>query len=229
MIEVLAFDVFGTVVDWHGSVAREVEAMGLGVDGSEFAREWRAGYKPAMARVLSGELAWTPLDALHRMILDELLNRYEVSHLSESEIDHLNKVWHRLDAWPDSVEGLNRLRSRYIVCSLSNGNLGLLTRMARHASLPWDCILSAEIFRTYKPNAQIYTGVARIFDVAPGDVMLVAAHQEDLDAARACGLGTAYIERPAEYGSGAAKDVSADPRNAVHARDIADLAAQLGC
>jgi 2-haloacid dehalogenase len=145
--KVLAFDIFGTVVDWHGSIAKEVNAMGLPVDGGEFALAWRAGYQPAMKRVMSGELGWTLIDDLHRMILDEILAKFSITSLSEVQKRHLNKVWHRLDAWPDSVAGLTRLKTKFTICSLSNGNLGLLTNMAKRAGLPWDCILSAEIFR----------------------------------------------------------------------------------
>lgn len=228
-IKVIAFDVFGTVVDWHGTIAREVDAMGLPVDGNTFALAWRDGYKPAMQRVMSGELGWTRIDELHRMILDDILRRFGISTLDEAQKRHLNKVWHRLDAWPDTVEGLTRLKARYMVCSLSNGNIGLLADMAKHARLPWDCILSAEVFRAYKPDPATYLGVAQVFDVAPHEVMLAAAHQDDLAGARACGLKTAYIERPMEFGSSRSKDVSPDPANSLHAKDIIDLAAQLGC
>ncbi len=228
-IKVLAFDIFGTVVDWYGSIAREVNAMGLGVDGGEFALAWRAGYQPAMRRVMSGELGWTLIDDLHRMILDELLARLSITRLSEPQKRHLNKVWHRLDAWPDSVAGLTRLKMKYTICSLSNGNLGLLTNMAKRAGLPWDCVLSAEVFKAYKPHPSTYLGVAKVFDLSPADVMLVAAHQDDLAAARHCGLQTAYIERLAEFGAAQPKDISPDPANTLHARDLLDLAGQLGC
>lgn len=228
-IKVIAFDVFGTVVDWHGTIAREVDAMGLPVDGNTFALAWREGYKPAMQRVMSGELGWTRIDELHRMILDDILRQFSIATLDEGQKRHLNKVWHRLDAWPDTVEGLTRLKSRYMVCTLSNGNIGLLADMAKHAGLPWDCILSAEVFRAYKPDPATYLGVAQVFDVSPGEVMLAAAHQDDLAGARACGLKTAYIERPAEFGSTRAKDVSPEPANSLHAKDIIDLAVQLGC
>ena len=224
---VLAFDVFGTVVDWHGSVAREVQALYPGVDGNAFALAWRAGYQPAMGRVMSGELGWTLIDDLHRLILDQLLPRFGLDRLSEPQRQHLNRVWHRLDPWPDVVPGLQRLKTRYTLCTLSNGNIGLLTNMAKRASLPWDCILSAEVFRAYKPDPATYRGVARVFDLAPSEVMLVAAHQDDLAAARACGLQTAYIERPAEFGQAQVKDVSPDPANTLHARDFLDLANQL--
>jgi 2-haloacid dehalogenase len=224
---VLAFDVFGTVVDWHGSVAREVQALYPGVDGNAFALAWRAGYQPAMRRVMSGELGWTLIDDLHRLILDQLLPRFGLDRLSEAERQHLNRIWHRLDPWPDVVPGLQRLKTRYTLCTLSNGNIGLLTNMAKRAGLPWDCILSAEVFRAYKPDPATYLGVARVFDLAPSEVMLVAAHQDDLAAARACGLQTAYIERPAEFGQAQVKDVSPDPANTLHTRDFLDLANQL--
>ena len=227
-LKVLAFDIFGTVVDWHGSIAREVDAMQLGVDGGTFALAWRAGYQPAMKRVMSGELGWTRIDDLHRLILDELLTRFGIGHLSEPQKQHLNTVWHRLDPWPDSVDGLRRLKARYTICTLSNGNLGLLTAMAKRAGLPWDCILSAEVFRKYKPDPATYLGVADVFGVAPHEVMLVAAHHDDLAGARACGLHTAYIERPQEFGAAQTKDVSPDPANTLHAKDLAALADVLG-
>jgi 2-haloacid dehalogenase len=227
--KVLAFDVFGTIVDWHGSIAREVDAMQLGVDGAEFALAWRAGYRPAMQRVRSGELGWTLIDDLHRLILDELLDRFGIRHLDEAAKRHLNRVWHRLDPWPDAVAGLTRLKSRFMICTLSNGNIGLLADMAKRAGLPWDCILSAEVFRAYKPDPATYLGVARVFDVAPGDAMLVAAHHDDLAGARACGLRTAYIERPLEFGAAQPKDASPVAGNEFHARDLLALADQLGC
>ena len=228
-IKVLAFDIFGTVVDWHSSIAREIGAMKLGVGGNEFALAWRAGYKPAMQKVMSGELGWTLIDDLHRRILDDLLARFDITHLNEEQKRHLNKVWHRLAPWPDTVEGLTRLKSRYMICTLSNGNIGLLAYMAKNAGLPWDCILSAEVFKKYKPDPATYLGVAKVFDLAPEQVMLVAAHQDDLAGARACGLRTAYIERPEEFGPFQPKDVSPDPANTFHAKDIAALAAILGC
>lgn len=227
--KVLAFDVFGTVVDWHTGICREVQALRPGVDGEAFAMAWRSGYRPAMARVMSGELGWTLIDELHRMMLDGILDQFGMNDLSETDLQHLNKAWHRLDPWPDVVAGLTRLKSRYTICTLSNGNMGLLANMAKRAGLPWDCILSAEVFRAYKPDPATYLGVARVFDVAPADVMLVAAHQDDLAAARACGLQTAYIERSAEFGAAQPKDVSPDPANTWHAKDFLALAEQLGC
>lgn len=228
-VSVLAFDVFGTVVDWHGSIMREVRAMKLDVDPDKFALAWRAGYVPAMQKVMSGQLGWTLIDDLHRMILEDVLNQFGVTTLSEKEKRHLNKAWHRLDAWPDTVAGLTKLKSRYTICTLSNGNIGLLTNMAKRAGLPWDCILSAEVFRAYKPDPATYLGVARVFDIRPDEVMLVAAHQDDLAHARAAGLKTAYIERPLEFGPSNPKDVSPNPQNTFHAKDFIALAGLLGC
>ena len=226
---ILAFDIFGTVVDWHGSIQREVSALYPQVDADAFALAWRSGYQPAMQRVRSGELGWTLIDDLHRLILDDLLPKFGLTDLTEAQKQHLNKVWHRLDPWPDTVAGLTRLKAKHTICSLSNGNIGLLTNMAKRAGLPWDCVLSAEVFRAYKPDPATYLGVARVFDVEPADVMLVAAHQDDLAAARACGLRTAYIERPLEFGAKHPKDVSADAANTFHARNLVHLAEQLGC
>jgi 2-haloacid dehalogenase len=226
---ILAFDIFGTVVDWHGSITREVAALYPQVDAYAFALAWRSGYQPAMQRVRSGELGWTLIDDLHRLILDDLLPNFGLNALTEAQKQHLNKVWHRLDPWPDTVAGLTRLKAKHTICSLSNGNIGLLTNMAKRAGLPWDCVLSAEVFRAYKPDPATYLGVARVFDVAPGDVMLVAAHQDDLAAARACGLRTAYIERPLEFGAQHPKDVSPDAANTFHAKSLVHLAEQLGC
>lgn len=226
-VEILAFDVFGTVVDWHSGVAREVAALNLGVDADAFASAWRDGYKPAMQRILAGALAWMPIDELHRLILEEVLLSFGVSTLTEAQKKHLNKAWHRLDPWPDTIEALHRLKARYMLCTLSNGNLGLLANMAKYAGLPWDCILSAEIFRTYKPDPEMYLGTARLFDVPPDRILMVAAHQDDLAAARACGLKTAYIERPRELGPMRTKDTSSNPDNSLHAVDLLDLAVQL--
>ena len=228
-VKVLAFDIFGTVVDWHGSIVREMSALYPQVDGAAFALAWRAGYQPAMARVARRELGWTLIDDLHRMILDSILPEFGLTHLDEAQRKHLNRVWHRLDPWPDSVAGLKRLKRQYTICTLSNGNIGLLTNMAKRAGLPWDCVLSAEVFRAYKPNPATYLGVATVFDLPPRDVMLVAAHHDDLAGARACGLHTAYIERPLEFGAAQPKDVSPRPDNDLHAANLTALADTLGC
>lgn len=228
-VQVLAFDIFGTVVDWHGSIVREVGALYPQVDADAFVLAWRAGYQPAMQRVRSGELGWTLIDDLHRMVLDEILPRFGLAQLGEDERRHLNRAWHRLDPWPDSVQGLTRLKRRYTITSLSNGNIGLLTNMAKRAGLPWDCVLSAEVFRAYKPDPATYLGVARVFGLPPQQVMLVAAHHEDLEGARACGLRTAYIERPHEFGAAHPKDVSPQPGNDLHCASLMALADRLGC
>ena len=226
--KVIAFDIFGTVVDWHGSIAAEVQKLKLPVDANAFATAWRKGYQPAMARVRSGELPWTKIDDLHRMILDEILQEFAITHLSESDKRHLNLVWHRLNPWPDTVRGLTQLKSKFTIVTLSNGNLGLLANMAKNAALPWDLILSAEVFRHYKPDPETYLGVAEIFDLQPLEVMLAAAHKDDLLAAHHCGLQTAFIERPFEYGRNHIRqDLHQESFTDYHAKDIMDLAVQL--
>jgi len=228
-LQVLAFDIFGTIVDWHGSIVLEMQQRYPQVDGDAFALAWRAGYAPAMAQVMSGAQPWTLIDDLHRQILDSILPDFGLAHLGDAERTQLNLVWHRLAAWPDVVAALTRLKPKYILCTLSNGNLNLLTRLSKQAALPWDCILSAETFQAYKPDPRTYGGVARVFDVAPAQVLLVATHHDDLASARACGLRTAYIERPLELGAKHPKDVQPHPANDLHARDLLVLADLLGC
>ena len=225
--KVLAFDVFGTVVDWHGSISREAKALIPGVDGDQFASAWRAGYKPAMDEVRSGKLGWTKIDDLHRLILDRILKDFAID-LSEETRRHLNLAWHRLSPWSDTVPGMTRLKSRFMLTTLSNGNLGLLANMAKNAGLPWDLILSAEVFRHYKPDPETYLGVAEIFDLQSSEVMLVAAHEDDLDAAKACGLQTAFVERPLEYGVGNAAAKGDLTRFTYTSTDLNDLARQMG-
>lgn len=232
-LKVIAFDVFGTVVDWYSGIAAEAERIVPGVDGGAFALAWRAGYQPAMrsvmARIAAGEGGFTLLDELHMGMLGNVLRDFGIDDLDATRKRDLNKAWHRLPAWADTVEGLTRLKRKYIICTLSNGNIGLLTEMAKHAGLPWDCVLSAEVFKAYKPDPRTYVGVASVFDVSPGQVMLAAAHHDDLAAARTCGLRTGYIERPLEFGPSRPKDVSPQPENTLHARDIGHLADLLGC
>lgn len=228
-IKVLAFDVFGTVVDWHSSIVREVLAINPAIDADAFALAWRSGYAPAMRRVMSGELGWTLIDDLHRLILDDILSKFGMTHLTEVQRQQLNLVWHRLEPWPDVLVGLTRLKTKFTITTLSNGNIGLLTNMAKRAGLPWDCVLSAEVFKAYKPDPATYLGVAKVFNLAPEQVMLVAAHQDDLAAARTCGLKTAYIERPFEFGKNQPKDISPNPANTYHAVNFLELAVQLGC
>ena len=232
-LKVIAFDVFGTVVDWYSGIAAEAERILPGVDGGAFALAWRAGYQPAMQgvmeRLAAGEGGFTLLDELHMGILEGVLREFGIEELDAARKRELNKAWHRLPAWPDSAAGLARLKRKYIICTLSNGNMGLLTEMAKNAGLPWDCVLSAEVFKAYKPDPRTYLGVAAVFDVSPGQVMLAAAHHDDLAAARTCGLRTGYIERPFEFGPSKPKDVSPQPDNTLHAGDIGALADLLGC
>ena len=225
-IRALCFDIFGTVVDWYGSIAAEVERLGLPVEGGRFALDWRAGYQPAMQEVRSGTLPWTNIDGLHRRILDRLLTAHGLD-LPEAEATALNRIWHRLSPWPDSVGGLTRMKAKYTIASLSNGNVALLVDMARHGGLPWDCVFSAELFGHYKPDPEVYLGAARLLDLAPAQVMMVAAHPSDLRAAAACGLRTAYVMRPLERGPGGKVEASTPDEFDLSASDFLDLARQL--
>jgi 2-haloacid dehalogenase len=228
----LAFDVFGTVVDWHGGIAAEVAplaaAHGVALDASAFAKDWRAGYPLAMDRVRRGELPWLHIDTLHRMILDGIVDGHGLGGLTESERVQLNRAWHRLPAWPDSVPGLTRLKARYTITPLSNGNFSLLTEMAKHGGLPWDCVISAELFQHYKPDPEVYLGCARLLDVAPGGLMMVACHPSDLRAARGNGLRTAYVKRPLECGPLTQLPAVAEGEFDIVADSFEDLADQLG-
>jgi len=231
-VKALVFDTFGTVVDWRSSVAAEVQQLakrkGLTVDGAKFADAWRAGYGPSMNRVRTGELPWTKLDHLHRMTLDRILPEFNITGLSEDEKATLNHAWHRLKPWPDAVAGLTRLKKKYIIAPLSNGNISLMTELAKFGGLPWDCILGAELARHYKPDREVYQSAADFLDLTPADVMMVAAHLGDLRAAKGVGLHTAFVTRPLEYGPAGKPDLKPDASVDVSARDFNDLAAQLG-
>ena len=231
-VKALVFDVFGTVVDWRSSIIAEAEAFGarkgITIDWAALVDQWRGGYQPSMQRVRSGELPWTKLDVLHRMTLDRLLREFGIAGLSEAEIDWLNRAWHRLTPWPDAVAGLARLRRRFLIGTLSNGNVSLLAHMAKNADLPWDCILSAELVRHYKPDPETYRMAPELLSLEPAEVMLVAAHNGDLVAAAAQGLATGFVARPTEYGPHQVKDFKAEHDFDVVARDFADLADQLG-
>jgi 2-haloacid dehalogenase len=232
-IKALTFDVFGTVVDWRSSIIREMQAFGrdknLDVDWVAFTDAWRGLYQPAMSKVRNGELPWTKLDILHRMNLDQLVERFAIRGLSESELDHINRVWHRLSPWPDVVEGLTRLKQRYILATLSNGNVALMVNLAKHSGLPWDVILGAEVVRHYKPQPGAYRGSAEMLDLKPDECLMVAAHNDDLVAAAGCGLRTAFVARPGEYGPDQTKDQHAEHEFDYVAVDFIDLARQLGC
>jgi 2-haloacid dehalogenase len=231
-VKALVFDTFGTVVDWRSSVAREVEALakrkGVTLDAARFADAWRAGYGPSMNRVRSGELPWTKLDALHRMTLDKILVDFKFTTLNDEEKDALNHAWHRLTPWPDAVAGLTRLKKKFIIAPLSNGNISLMTDLAKHSGLPWDCILGAELVRHYKPDREVYQSAADILDLKPADVMMVAAHLGDLRAAKSVGLRTAFVTRPKEFGPDGKADLKGDASVDLSATDFNDLARLLG-
>jgi 2-haloacid dehalogenase len=230
-VEALTFDVFGTVVDWRTSIIREGQVLGLekgfDLDWESFADAWRSGYGPAMNRVRTGELPWLKIDQLHRLILDDLLVEFDFPAMSEEEIDDLNRVWHRLIPWPDTVRGLGQLKAKFVLATLSNGNVSLLTNMAKNAGLPWDVVLSAELSGHYKPDPEVYIKAAELLSLPHERVMMVAAHKGDLRAAGALGFKTAYVPRPLEYGPEREIDTTPDPAFDVHATDFLDLAAQL--
>ena len=231
-VKALVFDTFGTVVDWRTSVSQEVEALGkrkgFTVDGPKFADDWRSGYRPSMDQVRKGEMPWTKLDHLHRMILDKLLVDFGIKGLSETEISVLNRAWHRLKPWPDAVTGLTRLKKKYTIAPLSNGNISLMTNMAKNSGLPWDCILGAELVRHYKPDPEVYQSASDFLDLKPTEVMMVAAHSGDLLAAKGVGLRTAFVSRLLEFGSNGKPDLQASSPVDISATDFNDLANQLG-
>ena len=231
-VQALVFDVFGTVVDWRTAVAREVAALAarknIRVDADKFADAWRAGYGPSMNRVRTGELPWTKLDDLHRMTLERIVGDFGLASLTEQERAELNRAWHRLDPWPDTVGGLTRLKGRFTIAPLSNGNIGLMTDLAKHAKLPWDAILGAELVRHYKPDHEVYESAAAFLDLPRERVMMVAAHLGDLRAAKQVGLRTAFVVRPQEYGPNGKPDLQPDASVDISAKDFNDLASQLG-
>lgn len=227
-VRALCFDIFGTVVDWHGSVRREAAQQaarwGHALDADAFASAWRAGYQPAMQAVRSGALPWTTIDGLHRRILDDLWPRFGWPDRPEAERADFNQAWHRLDPWPDSAPGLAALGRARVCATLSNGNVSLLIDLARHGGLRFDTILSAELFGHYKPDPEVYLGACRLLDLAPHQVMMVAAHPSDLRAAAACGLRTAYIPRPQEQGPGGTMEPASDGEFDVVALGLLALA-----
>lgn len=228
----IVFDVFGTCVDWRSGVARDVALaagrIGVAVDAFGFADAWRSRYQPAMEEVRSGRRPWTILDVLHREGLDSLLAKFGLGALDEAARVDLNRAWHRLDPWPDVVSGLTRLKRRYIIAPLSNGNVALLTNMAKRAGIPWDLVLGAETSRAYKPLPAAYLNAAAMLGLAPADVMLGAAHNGDLAAARAVGLRTAFVARPSEHGAKQRIDLEPSADWDIVAQDFNDLAARLG-
>lgn len=232
-VQALLFDVFGTVVDWRGSLIADLTSFGAGkgitANWEAIVDEWRALYQPSMEAVRSGKRPWTILDVLHRESLDALIAKYDLKGLSEADKVHLTKAWHRLKPWPDTVAGLTRLKTRYIIGTLSNGNVGLLTRMAKNAGLPWDVVLGAETARAYKPLPEAYLAAARLLNLEPGQVMLVAAHNGDLAAAAECGLATGFVARPTEYGPHQTVDFKAERAWDVVADSFVGVAEAMGC
>ena len=230
-VKALTFDVFGTVSDWRSTIIRQGQAFAnqraIEIDWVAFAAAWRGGYEPAMQRVNNGELPWTHIDVLHRMILEDILPEFGIEGLSEEDKSYLNQVWHRLDFWPDSIAGIERLRQNYTVAALSNGNVSLLVNMAKNAGLAWDCVLSAELAKRYKPEPQVYLLAAQLLGLEPHEVMMVAAHNHDLLGAQRVGFKTAFVLRATEYGPGQETDLEADPSIDVVAADFNDLADKL--
>lgn len=228
----IVFDTFGSVVDWRGSLIADLSAYGaergIEADWTALVDAWRAAYHPSMDRVRKREVPWTKLDDLHRGSLDMLVAKFGIKGLTEDDLRHINLGWHRLNPWPDSVAGLTRLKRRFIIGPLSNGNVALLTKMAKHAGLPWDMVFGSDLFGHYKPDPETYLGVAKLLDVAPGEVMMAAAHNGDLAHARECGLMTAFWPRPTEYGPHQKRDYVAEQDWDVVATNIEDLASQLG-
>ncbi len=231
-VKALVFDTFGTVVDWRGSIIAEGQAWektkGLIIDWARFADRWRAGYAPSMEKVRRGEMPWTNLDHLHRVLLDELLVEFQIDGLTEEEKDHWNRVWHRLHPWPDSVAGLTRLKQKYTIAPLSNGNVALLADMAKHAGIPWDLVLSAELAHHYKPDREAYLTAVGLLELKPEEVMMCAAHSSDLKAARSFGLRTGFIHRPDEYGPTRKADDAKPGDFDVVSADMLKFAAQMG-
>jgi len=231
-VKALVFDTFGTVVDWRGSIIVEGavwgKSKGLMIDWARFADRWRAGYAPAMDKVRKGELPWTKLDVLHRMTLEDVLKEFGITGLTEEEKDHWNRVWHRLKPWPDSVAGLARLKKKFTIAPLSNGNVSLLADMGKNAGLPWDLILGAEVARHYKPDREAYLTACELLSLKPDEVMMTAAHRADLEAARSFGLRTGFIHRPNEYGPTRKPDVAKQGDFDVVSSDMVDLAGKMG-
>lgn len=233
-VKALLFDTFGTVVDWRGSVARQIERLGrsngFSIDGDAFARAWRAGYRPGMAPVISGERPWTPIDVIHRERLDVILDEFGIGgHFDEAARADLTLAWHRLDPWPDSVPGLRRLRTRYLIGPLSNGATVLLAAMAKRAALPWDVIMSSDVTKAYKRHPNAYLNACSAMGLETGQVMMCAAHNDDLEAAASHGMRTAYVNRPYEYGPDQKADFQATGAWDIVTDEIGGIADALGC
>lgn len=233
-VKACVFDTFGTVVDWRNSIIAEAtswgKAKGLHINWVEFTDRWRLGYRPSMDKVRKGQIPWTRLDDLHRMILDDLLKQYKIEGLSEEEKVHWAHVWRRLKPWPDSVEGLTRLKKKYIISPMSNGNVALMTNLAKFGGLPWDVILGSDLVQHYKPDREMYLSAPFYLDLKPEEVMMCAAHAPDLQSARKYGLRTGFIYRPNEFGGGpvGVPDKAKPSDFDVVSPSIIDLAQQMG-
>ncbi len=231
-IKALVFDVFGTVVDWRSAIINELQVLGqrrgLNRDWAAFADAWKAAYRPALEQVNRGALPWTNVDVIFRRRLDELLPQYGLADLEENERDHLNRVWCRPLAWPDSVAGLTRLKSRYVLATLSNGNFAWLVAIAKHCGLPFDCILTAENARCYKPAPEVYRMAIELLALPPSAILMVASHNYDLAAARGHGMGTAFFPRR-ENGPGQTSDQQPEQHWDFVVSDLQGLAEALGC
>jgi 2-haloacid dehalogenase len=233
-VKALVFDVFGTVVDWRTSLITDFmwwgRQRGIAADWTALVDGWRGMYVASMDEVRRNpERGYVILDVLHRRSLEKLVEKFSIKGLTETDLDYLTKGWHRLNAWPDSVDGLTRLKSKFVISPLSNGNVALLTNMAKFAGLPWDLVMSAELFEHYKPDAETYLGAARLLGLKPGEVMMVAAHNNDLKAAQSHGLKTAFVARPTEYGPLQKVDFEATGNWDIVARDFGGIADRLGC
>ncbi len=230
-VRALFFDVFGTLVDWRTSIAREAKQLlgqlGHSCDWNTFADAWRAEYQPAMEAIRSGRMPFCKLDVLHRQNLERILPRLKIAGLPDDVLADLNLAWHRLDAWPDSAPGLVRLRSKFVIAPVSNGNISLMTDLARRNGFPWDAILGAEIAGDFKPKPRVYLAACEAFDLAPAECMMVAAHSSDLSAAAECGLRTAHIARPNEHGIGLGEKAPSVPVD-IAAKDLQDFAGKVG-
>lgn len=229
----LLFDVFGTVVDWRTSIrddlARRFGKLGIERDWEAFAQDWRALYQPAMETIRAGNRDYVRLDTLHRENLEQLLPKYDLTDLTEEQRDDTNRVWHRLTPWPDSIPGMARLRTRYFLATLSNGNIALMANMAKNTGLPWDAILGSEVTRSYKPDPATYLGSIEALALKPEQCMMVAAHNYDLAKADSLGMQTAFIARPTEYGDRQSADFQAEQDWTVVCDSMVELAEQLGC
>jgi 2-haloacid dehalogenase len=237
-VKALVFDTFGTVVDWRGSVSAQVadfaKRKALHIEADKFADAWRSKYQPYMDKVRKATLPWTKLDGLHRLMLDDVIDEFGLKgKVSDAELADLNRVWHRLKPWPDSVSGLTRLKKKFIIAPLSNGNISLMTELAKYAGLPWDCILGAELVRHCKTDHEVYESAAYFLDLRRDEVMMVAAHLGDLTAAKTVGLRTAFVVRPVEFGASGkspARKADLEPNASVDlpVKDFNELATKLG-